>query len=262
MTVATEDYAAWIDQADIPPVALTPQLDALLQAVFCFRQQQGSDYYSTRLLSHFLLNADTGLKVAQIARLLGISRPNASRQQKLSSKQAIHQAHHRMDGRPYGKLLPRYVGPIAAFLLGHPNSSRAEMLDFIERTFQVRVSRVALHKYLKKYGLGDVSAARQPPAPAQPPAASVGDACPDPPRESPSTPAPAALETATAVVAPVPSRPAEDAATAVVAPTPPCPAEPTPFPFARIEWSKAAQLGGPSAPPFSSDGRCTRAPSC
>jgi hypothetical protein len=38
-------------------------------------------------------------------------------QQKLSSKQAIHQAHHPMDGRPAGKLLPRFAGPIAAHLL-------------------------------------------------------------------------------------------------------------------------------------------------
>src|ERR1700758_4302758 len=106
MTVSTEDFAAWIKQADIPPSRLTPELHALLQAVYRFRQEQGTDYYSTRLLSHFLLHCETGLKVAQIARLLGISRPNASKQQNLSSKQAIKAAHHRMAGRPYGKLLP------------------------------------------------------------------------------------------------------------------------------------------------------------
>src|SRR6266480_6030950 len=100
MAVATDDFAAWIDQADIPPSRLTPALQSLLAAVFRFRQQQGSDYYSTRLLSHFLLHCDCGLKVAQVARLLGLSRPTASRQQGLSAKEAIRQAHHRMDGRP------------------------------------------------------------------------------------------------------------------------------------------------------------------
>jgi hypothetical protein len=153
MAVATDDLASWIEQADIPKSRLTPQLEALLRAAFRFRQQQGSDYYSTRLLSHFLLHADTGLKVAQIARLLGISRPNASRQQNLSSKAAIHQAHQRMAGRRHGKLLPRYAGPIAAFLLGHPTASRAEVLGFVQRTFGVSVSRIALYKFLKKYGL-------------------------------------------------------------------------------------------------------------
>jgi hypothetical protein len=54
-------------------------------------------------LGHFLLHCGTGLKAARVARLLGISRPTASRPQGLTAKQALQQAHHRMDGRPYGK---------------------------------------------------------------------------------------------------------------------------------------------------------------
>src|SRR5579859_8151887 len=148
MAVAPDDFAAWLAQADIPQQRLTAELQALLAAVFRFRQQQGSDYYSTRLLSHFLLHCDTGLAVAQIARLVGIARPTASRQQHFSSKETIAQAHHRMDGRPHGKLLPRYAGPIAAYQLGHPDATRAELLDFIKRTFGVQVSRIALYKFL------------------------------------------------------------------------------------------------------------------
>jgi hypothetical protein len=131
---AALDFATWLAQADIPQSRLTPQVLTLLQAVFSFRQRQGFDYFSTRLLSHFLLNCDCGLKVAHVARLVGISRPTASGQQGLSSKQAIQQAHHRLDGRPYGKLLPRYTGAIAAFLVEHPDASRAALLDFIDAT--------------------------------------------------------------------------------------------------------------------------------
>jgi len=109
MAAATEDFASWLAQAEIPQQRLTPQVQAVLQAVFEFRQQQGSDYFSNRLLSHFLLHCHTGLKVACVARLVGISRPTASKQQGMSSKQVIQQAHHRLDGRPYGKLLPRFA---------------------------------------------------------------------------------------------------------------------------------------------------------
>src|SRR3954471_11544313 len=123
MAVATETFSDWLAQAQVPEGRLTPEQRGLLQAAFRFRQSQGSDYFSTRLLGHFLLHAGAGLKVAQIARLLGISRPTASRQQGLSSRQAIQQAHHRLDGRPYGKLLPRYAGAIAHFLLTHPDAS-------------------------------------------------------------------------------------------------------------------------------------------
>ena len=71
----------------------------------------------------------------------------------MSSKQAVQQAHHRMDGRPYGKLLPRYAGPILEFRLTHPDASRADLIHFIDATFGVRVSRIALYHFLKKFGL-------------------------------------------------------------------------------------------------------------
>ncbi len=153
MTDTITTFSDWLDRAQLLETHRTPERLALLQAVFRFRQTQGTDYYSTRLLSHFLLHCGCGLKVAVIARLLGLSRPAASRQQGLSSRQAIRQAHHRMDGRPYGKLLPRYAGPIAQFLFAHPGASRADVLDFIDATFGLRVSRVALFQFLKKYGL-------------------------------------------------------------------------------------------------------------
>lgn len=168
MVAARDPFVAWLDQAHLPEHRLTPEQRAVLQAAFRFRQHQGDDYYSTRILSHFLLHADLGLKVAQIARLLGRSRPTASRQQRLSSKEAVQQAHHRMDGRPYGKLLPRFAGAIAEFLLTHLQATRADLLDFIDQTFGVRVSRIALHKFLEKYGLDRVGAPAQAALPATP----------------------------------------------------------------------------------------------
>ena len=179
MADLAETLSRWLAEAQIAEARLTPEQHTLLQAVFRFRQAQGTDYYSTRLLSHFLLHCGCGLKVAAIARLLALSRPTASRQQGLSSKEAIRQAHHRMDGRPYGKLLPRYAGAVAQFLLSHPDASRADLIDFIDTTFGVRVSRVALARFLKKFGLDGVSLPTgQEPVP--PPAAAATGRTPRP----------------------------------------------------------------------------------
>jgi hypothetical protein len=260
MAVATEDYVNWLAQADIPEMRQTPQLDALLEAVFCFRQQQGNDYYSTRLLSHFLLHCDCGLKVAQIARLVGIARPTASKQQGMSTKAAIQQAHHRMDGRSHGKLLPRYAGPIAAFLLSHPKASQADLIEFVAQTFGERVSRIALYKFLKKYGLNNVAGPAQTPVPTNPavdvltdpslesPAASAlaPDHSTAPPLEPPTASALAATMASAPAVLPVPFL----ASTLIVTPTP------------VIELARAIDPIQPSAPPFSSGGRNTPAPSC
>jgi transposase len=152
--VATDGaLGQWLSQAQIAEKRLTAEQRGLLQHAFAFRQRCGDDYYSSRLLSHFLLHCGSGLKVAQIARLVGISRPTASHQQGVSSKETVQAAHHRMAGRPHGKLLPRYAGPIAEFILTHADATRYDLLDFIERTWGVRVSTVALHHFCKKFGL-------------------------------------------------------------------------------------------------------------
>ena len=153
MSATDGAFAQWLSQAQIAEEQLAAEQRGLLQYAFAFRQRCGDDYYSSRLLSHFLLHCGSGLKVAQIARLVGISRPTASHQQGVSSKEAIQAAHHRMAGRPHGKLLPRYAGPIAEFILSHADATRYDILDFIERTWSVRASTVALHHFCKKFGL-------------------------------------------------------------------------------------------------------------
>jgi transposase len=194
MTAASEDFSLWLAQARVAEHRLSPDQRGALLAAFWFRQSCGTDSYSTRLLTHFLLHGQTGLKVAQIARLVGVSRSTASGQQGLSSKQAVQQAHHRLDGRPYGKLLPRYAGPIIEFLLAHPTASRADLIDFIDATFGVRVSRIALYKFLKKFGLDQVPTTPHPPASAD--AAVPATSRPAAPGPSPPDARPAVVPTA------------------------------------------------------------------
>jgi hypothetical protein len=153
MSATDGAFSQWLCQAQIVEPRLTAEQRGLLQYAFAFRQRCGDDYYSSRLLSHFLLHCGSGLKVAQIARLVGFSRPAASHQQGISSKEAIQAAHHRMAGRAHGKLLPRYAGPIAEFIVSHADATRYDVLAFIEHTFGVRVSTVALHHFCKKFGL-------------------------------------------------------------------------------------------------------------
>jgi len=146
-------FDQWLRDANIDRHRLLPDQIALLEASFRFVCHCGGDYYSRRVLSHFLLHCHSGLKVAQIARILGVSRSTASEQQKVSSKEMVQAAHHRMAGRPHGKLLARYAGPVAQYLITHPKASRLDILDFIERTWEVRASTVALYHFMKKYGL-------------------------------------------------------------------------------------------------------------
>ena len=146
-------FARWLQDSAVPDATPTDPQRAVLEAAFRFLQQSGRDYFSRRLLSHVLLHAQTGIKVAPLARLLGFSRSAASAQQGLSAKEVVQATHHRLAGRTHGKLLPRFAGPIAQFLCAQPQASRWDLLDFIRRTWGVAVSRMALHRFLKKYGL-------------------------------------------------------------------------------------------------------------
>ena len=146
-------FDQWIDQAKIPPRLRSLQHLAVLQAAFAFLQQAGDDYASRRLVAHFLLHCRLGWKIAQVARLVGVTRPTASRQSQLSSREVVREIQHRLSGRSYGKLLPRYAGPVAQFLVTHPEATRDDLLNFIETTWNIRVSFTALHRFLNKYGL-------------------------------------------------------------------------------------------------------------
>jgi hypothetical protein len=167
-------FAQWLDEARIPQTKRAPDQLAVLRAAFDFLRQAGKDYASRRLVAHFLLNCQLGLKFAQVARLVDVTRPTVSRQNGLSSRDVVREIQHQLAGRPYGKLLPRYAGPVAHFLATHPNASRYDVLDFIEATWNIRVSRIALHSFLKKYGLDRKSLEETTPAEPPHPATDEG----------------------------------------------------------------------------------------
>lgn len=150
-------FEQWLRDAKVSPEELSDRQRAVLQATCRVLQHSNGDYSSTRIAGYFLLHCDVGLQMSQIARLIGISTRSAFRHGKLSAKQVVQQIQHRFNGRPYGKLLPRHAGSIAQFLFTHPEATRDELLEFIGRTWEFRVSKVALWEFLKKYGLDRAS---------------------------------------------------------------------------------------------------------
>ncbi len=188
MSAEAPEFAPWLEEAAVPHATLTADQRAVLLAAFAFLQRCGRDYYSVRLLSHFLLHCQLQLPVAQIARLLQLSRSAASAQQGLSSKEVVQAAHHRLRGRSHGKLLPRFAGPIAHFLHQHPDATRWDLLDFIRDTLGVSVSRMALHHFLIKYGLDGSGPIVTVPKPST---AAPGESPLPPPTRASTTPPPA-----------------------------------------------------------------------
>jgi len=230
MTAAAPDFAGWLADAAVAEANLTDSQRAVLAAAFAFLQRCGHDYYSVRLLSHFLLHSQLGLPVAQVARLLRLSRAAASAQQGLSSKEVVQSTHHRLRGRSHGKLLPRFAGPVANFLHHHPDATRWDLLDFLRDTCGVSVSRMALHNFLKKYGLDGTGPVVTLPKPSAATADQEG-LPPTPPATPPAPPTPPAT----------PPAPATATDTVAAQPTAPPPAgQPLPLPPASFFWPQPA----------------------
>jgi hypothetical protein len=153
MPTEGQTFDQWLEAADVSAERLNDEQKALLHGVFRFLQQAHGDYASTRIAGYFLLRCDADLKVAHVARLVGMSDRSAFRHRRLSSAEVVRQIQNRLSGRPYGKLLPRHAGSIAQFLFTYPKATRDDLLDFIETAWGFRVSKVALWEFLKKFGL-------------------------------------------------------------------------------------------------------------
>lgn len=146
-------FETWLERARLRRERLSTHQVSVLQAAFRFLERGGHDYASRRLVEHFLLHAELGLKVAQVARLVGLDRCTSSRHRPCSSSPVVQAIHNRQAGKFPGKLLPRYAGPIAQYLLEHPKATRDEVLDFLERRWQIRPGYRALDNFRRKYGL-------------------------------------------------------------------------------------------------------------
>jgi hypothetical protein len=147
--------------------------------------------------------------------------------------------------------LPRYAGPIAHFLIQNPKASRYDLLDFIERTWEVRVSRMALYRFLKKYGLLQPEHILALPAADHPPATPSTDTTSSP-HPSPDTPREGIGIPPSARVIPMP------AAEQRVLPLPPAdfflPLRSTPVPFSSCPRPSTG------SPPPRTASRTTTAP--
>jgi hypothetical protein len=146
-------FEAWLERAGLRRERLNGRQLAVLEAAFRFLEHGEHDYASRRLVEHFLLHADVGLKVAQIARLAKLDRCTSSRHRRCSSSEVTQSIQNRLAGKFPGKLLPRYAGPVAQFLVEHPRATRDEVRDFLEQRWQIRPGYRALDNFLRKYGL-------------------------------------------------------------------------------------------------------------
>jgi len=122
--------------------------------------------------------------------------------------------------------------------VAQPDATRIDLLQFLKDTFAISVSRVALHKFLKKYGLDHIG----PPAPPPPPLTRPQDVTPA--NSPPSAPVAAQADPPVQLEVPAAAQP------------------PGPTPGLILLPEPLIVPATLPAPPFCSGGRSMPAPSC
>ena len=110
MVDATNTFFAWL--AAQSAKAATPT-NARFAAVYRFRQRQAPTTTPPACSAIFCSTATPDSRSQHSPACSASAGPPLRTSKATSSKEAIQAAHHRLAGRPHGKLLPRYAGPIA-----------------------------------------------------------------------------------------------------------------------------------------------------
>ncbi|XXY44386.1 hypothetical protein WME91_30710 [Sorangium sp. So ce269] len=126
----------------------------LLEAAVRFVAALDGQPILLRAAAFFLLHAGMGLTPAQVGAAVGRTDRAMRLVQALSAQDWIESVWAELRRHRQPKLHAEHAGPIAKYLVDHPRSRQADVVDFIEREFQIHVDTLTLRRFFKAYGLG------------------------------------------------------------------------------------------------------------
>jgi transposase len=107
-----------------------------------------------RVVAYLLCHCGMGLSTALIGAVVGTTGRAVRNGQQFEPEQFWKRLRTLRRGHAPPKLRREQVGPVAKFLAANKKCSVAELLAFIEKKFDVRMDRLTLRRFLKRYGLG------------------------------------------------------------------------------------------------------------
>jgi hypothetical protein len=139
--------------ADLLGNSLAPQR-VLLEAAVRFVAAIAGHPIVTRMAAFFLLHTHMGLTAAQVGAAVGRTDRAMRTVQALSARAFLDSIWNELGRHRRPKLLPEHAGPIAKYLVEHPNSTAEEVIGFIRSELGLSVDRQTLRRFSKTYHLG------------------------------------------------------------------------------------------------------------
>jgi hypothetical protein len=148
---------AWVrwkhEHAGLLESATGPQR-VLLEATVRFVAAIEGQPIVTRAAAFFLLHAGMGLTPAQVGAAVGRTDRAMRTVQGLSAHDLIESIWGELRRHRQPKLRPEHAGPIAKYLVDHPQCTQSEVVAFIARELKIQVDPQTLRRFLQTYGLG------------------------------------------------------------------------------------------------------------
>jgi transposase len=147
-------WASWVrTHKEILEKATGPQ-HVLLEATVRFVAVIGGQSILSRAAAFFLLHTGMGLTPAQVGAAIGRTDRAMRTVQALSAQGFLASVWGELGRHRQPKLHAEHAGPIAKYLVDHPDCTQAEMVTFIARELKIHVEPLTLRRFFKAYGLG------------------------------------------------------------------------------------------------------------
>ena len=125
----------------------------LLEAAVRFVAVIAAQPILLRVAAFFLLHADMGLTPAQVGAAVGRTDRAMRTVQALGAREVLDSIWAELGRHRQPKLHPEHAGPIAKYLVDHPECTQLEVTMFIASELSIVVDTQTLHRFLDTYGL-------------------------------------------------------------------------------------------------------------
>jgi hypothetical protein len=125
----------------------------LLEAAVRFLAVIAAQPILLRVAAFFLLHADMGLTPAQVGAAVGRTDRAMRTVQALGARDVLDSIWAELGRHRQPKLHPEHAGPIAKYLVDHPECTQLEVTMFIASELSIVVDTQTLHRFLDTYGL-------------------------------------------------------------------------------------------------------------
>lgn len=147
------------EHADVLAGATSSQ-QILLEATVKFVAVIAAQPVLLRIAAFFLLHSGMGLTPAQVGAAMGRTDRAMRTVRTLGAREMLDSVWAELGRHRQPKLHPEHAGPIAKYLVDHPDCTHVEVARFIATKLSIDVDAQTIGRFLEAYGLGVLRSAR------------------------------------------------------------------------------------------------------